>query len=957
MQRTLAPRILSVISFLAPGLYAGRLLSEWLNPGPILALALTLLAAATTYTLLRRRFAARVLWSALPLLIYVFYPFYQPPLAFGVGALALVATFFASAPHLPRLFWRPSTRTWAVLVFLGSLALYVATVAPGLLPADSGELQVVAAQLGVAHPPGFALYTLLAHLATRIPLGATAAYRVNALSALIAAGTLSLVFLSAVRLARSHSAAFVAVMALASATTFWSQATTANVRIFTAFFATLAIYQLLRIRDGRATHGEQADNPRGVLLFLFTLTLSLGVTHHASLIFMGLIFGLTLLWLDPYLVRQPSRWPAPLAGLLLGLLPLLYFPLRATAPVRGASPALATVRGFIEHVLAFGFRGDLFAFSEPLDLWARLQVMGNVMTFQFHWLLLAGMLVGAIRLLRAQPKMALALGGAFVLHALVTASYRAPQTVEYMLPAYVPAALLLAVAAGIPRHWEPRSQENPAGFMRIAPALLTSLVLVVVVAQGLQRFSSFNRLGSDRAARSYAETIMEQAPEDSIVLADWHWATPLWYMQEVEEQRSDLAIRYVFPTAEPYGETWARRIAENLAQERDVVTTHFDASTYGALPAPEPLGEALLFRRDPRRHLPDGYSVLDATLGGMINLLGYQLRGTPLIPGEEAVVTVAWRPVPDTTPPDVTFFAHLVNRSDGEIYAQQDVPLRPAAEGITLTQLRFTPRLAAQPGDYFLYVGAYESSHGRPLADADGATRIRLRSPALQAMRQRPFTAHPQYGRPVSGEQYLVGYDWDHTLGPGTRLYLHWRSTEGYITEVIDDPTRATELPPAYGPWGIVVQRQVGIARDRQFYVPLGGGVLWTGAPQLNRLRPSPGEEVALTQHFVAARPLHQDIVVSVRLIGYEADGVHWDWWDLQDNVPALGAIPTLKWIEGSRVRDPHFLTVSPDAATGQTLGGLVTLYDAFTQRPLPILDERITEQHLGIPLGVGQVR
>lgn len=952
MQRTTAPRILAAISFLAPGLYAGRLLSEWLIPGPVPALVLTLTTAAVTFTVLRRRFAPRILWLALPLLAYVLYPFYRPGLSFAVGAVALIAALLTSTRYLPGAFLRLSTRTWAVLVFVGSFALYLTTVAPGVLPADNGELQVVAAELGVAHPPGFALYTILAHLASGVPLGTTNAYSVNVLSALIAAGTLSLVFLSAARLARSRAASLAAVLSLASATTFWSQATTANVRMLTAFFAALAIYLLLRVRDRRAVQGGQADGASGTLLFLFTLTLSLGVTHHASLIFMGLIFGLTWLWLDPGLLRRPSRWSAAVAGLLLGLLPLLYFPLRAAAPVRGASPDLATFSGFLEHVLALGFRGDLFAFSSPQELWARLQVMGNVMTFQFHGLLLAGMLLGFISLMRSHRKMALALGGAFVLHAVVTATYRAPQTVEYMLPAYVPAALLLSAAAGIPRPHETRAHGA-----RLARALLWGLLIVVAIGQGLQRYPSFRLLGTDRTARDDAETILAQAPQNSIVLADWHWATPLWYLHEVEGQRPDLDIRYVFPTAEPYGETWARRISESLSQGSNVIATHFDASTYGTLPASEPLGEAFLFRRDPRRQLPEGYAPLDIILDGQIRLLGYHLRGVPLVPLEEAVLTVAWRPIPDTTPADVTFFAHLVNRDDEEIYAQQDVPAQPAPEGITLTQLRFTPRLATQPGDFVLYAGAYESSSGRPLVDDEGATRIHLQSTALQAMKRRPHTAHPQYGPLVSGQRHLVGYDWDNTLGPHTRLYLHWRSADGYVTEALDNPAPDQRLAAVYGPWGVVLQRQAIPESRAQYYVPLGDGIVWRGAPQLSDMRPSAGEEVALTQHFAAARPLLQDLVVSLRLIGYEADGVHWDWWDLQDNVPALGAIPTLKWIEGSRVRDSHFVTVSLDASQGQALGGLVTLYDAFTQRPLPILDERVTEAHLGIPLGVGRVR
>jgi hypothetical protein len=95
-----------------------------------------------------------------------------------------------------------------------------------------------------------------------------------------------------------------------------------------------------------------------------------------------------------------------------------------------------------------------------------------------------------------------------------------------------------------------------------------------------------------------------------------------------------------------------------------------------------------------------------------------------------------------------------------------------------------------------------------------------------------------------------------------------------------------------------------------------------------------------------------RDLIVSVRLIGFEEDGVHWAWWDLSDGVPAMGAIPTLKWIGGSRVRDPHWLTIPAEARPGQTVGPVVRLYDAFTNRPLPILDERLNQVGPWIPLG-----
>ena len=97
---------------------------------------------------------------------------------------------------------KPTTRVraaCAILVFLSSLLVYTITLAPTVTLVDSGELIVAARSLGVAHPPGFPLYVVLAHLATMIPVGSVAV-RVNFASALFAAlacAALSLVVIEA----------------------------------------------------------------------------------------------------------------------------------------------------------------------------------------------------------------------------------------------------------------------------------------------------------------------------------------------------------------------------------------------------------------------------------------------------------------------------------------------------------------------------------------------------------------------------------------------------------------------------------------------------------------------------------------------------------------------------------------------------------------------------------------
>jgi hypothetical protein len=207
-------------------------------------------------------------------------------------------------------------------------------------------------------------------------------------------------------------------------------------------------------------------------------------------------------------------------------------------------------------------------------------------------------------------------------------------------------------------------------------------------------------------------------------------------------------------------------------------------------------------------------------------------------------------------------------------------------------------------------------------------------------------------------QSLLIGYDWDHTLPGQDRLYLHWQTAQGYVTEVRDSTTaEALALPLYLGPWGIVVRGQWLVdSKEREgHYVPFGQGLVWTGASlPANRLPLA--ASLSLPQTFLSGRPVTRDLVISLRLIGYEADGSQWAWTDLNDGIPALGAIPTLKWIEGSQVRSPYTLKVGPAAYPGQAVGATLRLYDAFTNRPLPILDERITAQFPWVPLGATAV-
>jgi hypothetical protein len=574
--------------------------------------------------------------------------------------------------------------------------------------------------------------------------------------------------------------------------------------------------------------------------------------------------------------------------------------------------------------------------------------------------LLVGMGVGLALLLWREWKLGLLFGLSFAMHTFITAMYRAPQTVEYMLPAYLPMVLCLGYAAGTAARWSRGDDERQGiGVMaRPLAQLFAALMFTAALFQGWANWPSYRQMHLVEDARTYAENLLADTPPDALILANWHWVTPLWYLQEVEGQRPDVTVRYVAPSADPYGVTWAQEIATAGANGRDVIATWYDAAAYTHLPLPEPLYEAFWFRQQPRTALPANYLPLDMALDENMQLLGYHLDKATIEIWQEAVFTLAWQPT-DTLPSPIAYNLHLIG-SDGRSYAQSDLTVQPQPDGITLTQFRLTPRLGTPPGHYILRLGVNKNS-----ADLSAVN--------VTPMGQPPATQHRVYRAGESGR--LLAYDWDHTLPNQPRLYLHWQTADGYVTEVRDNMD--TAVPALAGPWGVIRQRWSVIDHRSQHYVPLGQGILWMGDLIAGHAPLSPDHTYRLPQQFTASHPVWRDLVVSTRLVGFAPDGFHWAWCDLVDYVPAMGAIPTLKWIGGSDINSPHLvdytqerpvyetycqsikpapgapvLAVSDTAVPGQPVGGMVAVYEAFTQRPLPILDERLTAQFPWIPLG-----
>ncbi len=873
----------------------------------------------------------------------------------------------SATPEWPRKVWHWLSRvpscclSWGV--FLGFLALYSITLSPDVLPADAGEFQRVTVTAGVAHPPGYPLYTMLGWLFSHLPVGPTPAWRVSLFSAVTTAATVALLFSAAREVTDSVLGGTVAALALGSATTVWATATTASIRPLTAFFTTLCLYAVIR-------HNRQIQEGRGGAddgyVVLFSLSLSLGLTHHPSLLFPGTVFLVYLLMVDPDLVRQPRRWIRPLVALLPGLLVLAYLPLRGGARLR-------TLSGFLDHVLARGFRGDMFA----LSLLDRLVLLPTLLRFQFNAVLLVGMCLGALGLLWKDRRLALLLIGSFVVHTAVTLTYDAPQTVEYAIPAYVSLVLLLAAPLGLLGNRASPISQRQSPLSSVAPAALFAwrvggmVLLLGGILNLTAHFPSYRQLSWSYDTRNYVRRVLRGAPPDAIILSNWHWFTPLRYSQAVEGARPDVKVEYVAPAGEPLARTWVRKVEEHVGQ-RPVIVTRFFEQEYRPLPYRfEPIGEAFVVRPEARRDVPSDLVAVDAVLGDEIRLRGFRAVTEEARPGQTVTVELAWSLVHSSSE-ELALFAQLIGPEGGLWSAAEDPrhELDNLSPGdVILDRIVVYPLVHAPPGAYRLVIGAY-SSEGR-LRTAEGSDVVTLESVELRASTSRPVTQHPLQVR-IEGGPRLIGVDYDLGVEGDVRTYLHWAGPGDpvqidlldelnttiaglrvpglergeYATLAVDGSVAPSRLSTVNGEgmrrWNIGFGRAIRLPSPRKNdrYVPFNGALILV---QASRPTPAldPGAEVTLPLRFRGQGPLQRDYIVSTSLTGLRDDD-SWAWRASHDTVPALGAMPTLKWIRGSTVKDPHLMSVPDHAPPDVPVVGSLVIYDHFTQARLTHLDERL---------------
>lgn len=629
----------------------------------------------------------------------------------------------------------------AAALFVSVWFLYGLTAARGTIFGDPSEYQFIPAVWGIAHPPGYAFYTLIAGVWQRLFLigdaAAGVAFRTNLLAGAAGAWTVSRVFLMILEVRldsapeagwrRPLAAALLGGLALAVAPNFWQHSIHANAHIFSAAITATQLWLLLRwSREG---HDRW--------LYALAFFAGIGVTHHPITVWGLPAYGIFILVQRPKILVQWKTLLSFIGCGLAGLAPWLYFPLRSPNVPFGPTD-MHTWAGFFRHATAQGLRVNLFYFGLA-DQFDRLRVFWTLLRLQYVWPLLLLIGVGVAWLLSRRPRLAL-LWGLFLLGHLSFTLNSVQDVMAYLLHAFMALAFPLGVGALL--LLEMVSRRAPGWRVWVAVACLFVLPVGMLV-HTYPRIS----LRAWNDADVFVDNLFARFAgrgEGAVIASDWEHLTPYFYRSYVDGQAlNQVDARPLYVTT---SFTWMDAVFGNLAASPVYLTNYRrEIRDLGFRLRPE--GDLWRVLEPPALEpVAPQYTLRDVWVDERLELLGYDVTETAVAQGGFTSVTLYARSATTTTAILMPFGRLGVVEQRWTTDSRHLTPDWLPDEIIVERYDVYIP-YALSPGLYPLTLGYTDMTHGvAELPFSGGVTALPLAEitvlPATGAVRQTRILEH-----------------------------------------------------------------------------------------------------------------------------------------------------------------------------------------------------------------------
>ncbi|GAB4467931.1 MAG: hypothetical protein Kow00124_01500 [Anaerolineae bacterium] len=902
------------------------------------------------------------------------------------GAISLAALF--ARPE--GMSWIDEARAlghrWAEVIPVGivAAAAYLLTLQRTIGRADTFEFQVVGPSLGIAHPTGYPLYTLLGRLFSLLPLGKIAT-RVNLTS--VVAGTAAVILIYLIlrcRLDVGPPAAGIGALIFGLSPLFWSQAVVAEVyALHNALAAAILLVTLGLIEPPDRLTLPSWKNTGGAALAgqvtaLFAL-LGLSLTNHLTTILLlpAAAAGLLLGW--PRL--RAGRWVLAAGAGAAALLLYLYLPLRWPAVTDGSPMRLDQFAAWVTGS-RFGGALQLRAWLTDGTRWA---VVGRLLLDQLGVPGIALGIAGLILMARRRWHAALITALIAAAYGFYGLNYLVPDIGVFLLPLIALLAIWGAYAAYVLAIW--LAERLPA-LRLVIHALVLTLLALLALWQGWRGAVQFD-WSDEQALEEWGRYVLSlPLDEGSAILADSEKIAPLEYLHRIEGLRPDMEMVVLGTEAEYYEQINAR-----LGAGQTVYLARLLPGLEGAFHL-QAVGPLIQVGTAPLPGLPAQVERLPAPAAwqGGIALPGYRIDGAARA-GEEARLTLYWQAPPVPVSGSYQVRLRLIDEDGATAWASTPgfpvsgrYPTPAWKPGEIIPDYHAMPLPETlPPGQYSLMVGLAPPFSTEMLPLADGGSWLSLTVLPVEAA-QGPLPPLSRRLAVITPEGALTGLETPAQALAGGRMSVvaDWQ-TAGGLRRTADEVVAADGQVQPAGIEGALIEMTLA---DERLIWTLRGEALRCG--WLQPIRAScpvaetriAGETVAgalanfnntivlisaefaagdllpsqvldVTLEWQGMRRMSEDYTVFVQLLG--PDGLlhgQTDMW------PVQGTYPTSAWEPGRRVVDRHRVRLDPDAPPG-SYRLLVGLYLLGTGERLPVVDpqgavfdDKITLEGISVPGG-----
>jgi len=414
----------------------------------------------------------------------------------------------------------------AIATFLVAFVVYLRTVLPGVSVGDWAEAEMIPARLGIMHPTGYPLYTLLLKAFTTIPVGSFA-WRANVFSGVAAAASAGVAVLIMVRLHVRPVIAVAAALALAFTGTLWEEATFSEMNSLHLLLVALLLHRALVWRD------ERRDRD----LLIGALLGGLCVSNHGLAI---TVVPIVIVFVLVNARREIAEFPWILVraagAFAIGLLPYLYIPLRASIGPETVYGSLTDWTGFFNLVSGAQFRGDMhfLSLASVNAAWVAMpKVVEHLVTTSNAAFVALGVIGIALLVVRDRwfGSLLVVLG---IINVYFYANYLGDLS-HYLLASW----LILAIGLAVTLDQAVTLVVGVAG-ARASVVQFAALALPVLL---LASNWSLHDQSANQDGERLTEEVFAALPQNAVLVTYWDTLTPLSYKHCMEGVRPDVSLR------------------------------------------------------------------------------------------------------------------------------------------------------------------------------------------------------------------------------------------------------------------------------------------------------------------------------------------------------------------------------------------------------------------------------